>query len=62
MIYDKRKEIERLYILWTEKNDLSLSPSSMIAFFDVFKLVDEQKVIEFLEEQKENKNDDLQKG
>ena len=62
MIYDKRKEIERLYILWAEKNELSLSQSSMNAFFDVFKLVDEQKVIEFLEEQKENKNDDLQKG
>lgn len=62
MIFDKRKEIEKEYAKWAEKNELSLSPSSMIAFFDVHKLLDEQEVKLFLHKQKENENDNTQKG
>lgn len=62
MIFDKRKEIEKEYSKWAEENNLSLSPSSMIAFFDVNKLLNEQEVKLFLHKQKEIENDNVQEG
>lgn len=52
IFFSKRKKLEAKYEKWAEQNNIEICSESLIAYLVVKNLLDEKKVLDFLDENK----------
>ena len=57
LFFNKRKELEKRYYEWIKENGVKDCPFSVISFLVLYGLTNDEKILEFLKEDKYENSD-----